>query len=106
MFIEHKSSGIRNKYDKLIWDLGIRIDVSRFSSCQMRPLLTSDDLKWENSPKMHVDQIKSLPNLKVRVEKDVATILAENGERLEDIGGIIWSHWHFVSHTICFKSRC
>lgn len=66
----------------------------------MRSGLTYGDLKWENSPKMHVDQIKSLPSLKVRVEKDVATILRENGVKLEDVGGIIWSHWHFVGNAL------
>lgn len=33
----------------------------------------------------------------IEVEKDVATILKENGDDLSKIGGIIWSHYHFVS---------
>ncbi|KAI1676011.1 Metallo-beta-lactamase superprotein [Pyrenophora tritici-repentis] len=31
----------------------------------------------------------------ITVKKDVATILQENGQNLEDVGAIIWSHWHF-----------
>lgn len=31
----------------------------------------------------------------IEVEKDVATILRENGQDLASVGGIVWSHWHF-----------
>ncbi|KAH7041514.1 metallo-beta-lactamase superfamily protein [Microdochium trichocladiopsis] len=31
----------------------------------------------------------------IEVDKDVATILKENGKDLSEVGGVVWSHWHF-----------
>lgn len=68
----------QNKDSTLIFDLGVRTD-------------------WENSPASLVAQM--LPHKdNIHIEKDVATILRENGQSLSDIDGIIWSHWHF-DHT-------
>ncbi|KIW12751.1 hypothetical protein PV08_07937 [Exophiala spinifera] len=75
--IEHAKSG--SKYDTLLFDLGVRHD-------------------WEtNSPPAFIAAIKEGKH-SIEVKKDTATILSENGVNLADIGGIVWSHWHF-DHT-------
>ncbi|KAF5970657.1 metallo-beta-lactamase superfamily [Fusarium coicis] len=71
--VEHPKSG--NKYDTLLFDLGVRKD-------------------WENLPTPFVQGIKE-GGCKIEVQKDVATILKENGKDLSEVGGIVWSHWHF-----------
>lgn len=76
--IKHHSSGSPSKYDTLIFDLGIRKD-------------------WENGAASVVEMVKPHASSLV-IEKDVATILRENGQSLEEVGGIIWSHAHF-DHT-------
>lgn len=77
--IKHSNPSKPSKYDTLIFDLGVRKD-------------------FENGPKVLVDTISSLGPGTVEVEKDVATILSENGVDLKTVGGIIWSHNHF-DHT-------
>jgi glyoxylase-like metal-dependent hydrolase (beta-lactamase superfamily II) len=72
------SSQAQNKYDTLIFDLGIRKD-------------------WENSAASIVEQVTPFKSA-LHIEKDVATILRENRQSLEEVGGIVWSHWHF-DHT-------
>ncbi|KAJ9212701.1 hypothetical protein DTO166G4_5648 [Paecilomyces variotii] len=67
--VENQRSG-----RKVLFDLGVRKD-------------------WENLAKPLYEAIKD--TFKVEVEKDVAQILRENGVKLEDVEGIIWSHWHF-----------
>ena len=74
--IEHPASG--NKYDKLVFDLGVRKD-------------------WENSPPAFVEGIRQ-DGVSITVEKDTADILREHGVDLSGVGGIVWSHWHF-DHT-------
>nr|OQO24637.1 hypothetical protein B0A51_08723 [Rachicladosporium sp. CCFEE 5018] len=76
--IKHRSSTSKSKYDTFVFDLGVRVD-------------------WENSPKSLVDMING-SGASIEVEKDVATILRENGQDLNEIGGIMWSHHHF-DHT-------
>lgn len=49
---------------------------------------------WENSPEAFVTGIKE-SGCHISVEKDVATILRENGQDLGEVGAIVWSHWHF-----------
>nr|AMB48857.1 metallo-beta-lactamase [Fusarium camptoceras] len=71
--VEHPKSG--NKYDTLLFDLGVRKD-------------------WENLPAPFVQGVKE-GGCKINVQKDVATILKDNGKDLAEVGGIIWSHWHF-----------
>jgi glyoxylase-like metal-dependent hydrolase (beta-lactamase superfamily II) len=71
--VKHASSG--SKYDTLVFDLGVRKD-------------------WENLPASFVEGIKAA-GFGISVEKDVATILRENGQDLNEVGAIIWSHWHF-----------
>jgi glyoxylase-like metal-dependent hydrolase (beta-lactamase superfamily II) len=66
------------KYNTLLFDLGIRKD-------------------WQNGPASIVEQVTPFKS-NLHIEKDVATILRENDQSLEDIGGIVWSHWHF-DHT-------
>jgi len=73
--IKHKHPGSRGKYDTLVFDLGVRKD-------------------WENLPKTFVQGIKAA-GFGISVEKDVATILRENGQDLNEVGAIILSHWHF-----------
>lgn len=68
----------KSKYDTLIFDLGIRKD-------------------WENGPKGMVERAKEMGYI-IKTQKDVATILRENGQDLNEVGGIIWSHYHF-DHT-------
>jgi hypothetical protein len=60
----------KTKYDTLVFDLGVRTDC-------------------ENGPKDIVDELKTNPAVSLSAKKDVATILRENGQALEDIGGII-----------------
>jgi glyoxylase-like metal-dependent hydrolase (beta-lactamase superfamily II) len=71
--IEHPKSG--NKNDTLLFDLGVRKD-------------------WENLPAPFVEGVRK-GGCVIEVQKDVATILRENGRDLSEVGGIIWSHWHF-----------
>jgi glyoxylase-like metal-dependent hydrolase (beta-lactamase superfamily II) len=70
-----KYPGSGTKYDTLVFDLGVRKG-------------------WENLPKNFVQGIKAA-GFGISVEKDVATILRENGQDLSQVGAIIWSHWHF-----------
>ena len=67
--------GSNTKYDTIVFDLGVRKD-------------------WENSPEAFVTGIKD-SGCGISVDKDVATILRENGQALGEVGAIIWSHWHF-----------
>jgi glyoxylase-like metal-dependent hydrolase (beta-lactamase superfamily II) len=78
--IKHRStnSQTQSKYDTLVFDLGIRKD-------------------WENSAASIVAQVTPFKS-NIHIEKDVATILRENDQDLNEVGGIIWSHWHF-DHT-------
>jgi glyoxylase-like metal-dependent hydrolase (beta-lactamase superfamily II) len=64
-----------HKYDTLLFDLGVRKD-------------------WHNCPTSLVEAIKQSGS-HIEVQKDISTILEENGQSLADIGGVIWSHWHF-----------
>lgn len=74
--IKHKSQGSKSKHDTMIFDLGVRKD-------------------FENGPASLVKQFQS-GNVIIRTEKDVATTLKENGQDLNEVGAIIWSHSHFV----------
>jgi len=59
----------------LVFDLGIRKD-------------------WKNA----APSILSMTNqggITIEVEKDVATILTENGVNTKDVEAVIWSHYHF-----------
>lgn len=69
---------IKHKDDTILFDLGIRKD-------------------WENGPTPVVEMVRPHAD-KLHIEKDVATILRENGQALEDVSAIIWSHAHF-DHT-------
>lgn len=71
--IKHPTSP--HKHSTLLFDLGVRKD-------------------WENLPETFVAGIKEA-GFGISVQKDVATILRENGQDLNDIGAIVWSHWHF-----------
>ncbi|KAJ4137141.1 Gamma-lactamase fdb1 [Fusarium equiseti] len=64
-----------SKYDTVVFDLGVRKD-------------------WENLPETFVAGIKG-SGCNINVETDVASILSDNGEDLNNVGAIIWSHWHF-----------
>lgn len=76
--IRHRGGGGDTKYDTVLFDLGVRKD-------------------WENCPPDFVQGIKE-NGFSITVEKDVATILRENGQDLSEVGAIIWSHEHF-DHT-------
>ncbi|WPH02675.1 Metallo-hydrolase/oxidoreductase [Acrodontium crateriforme] len=67
-----------SKYDTLLFDLGIRKDV-------------------DNSPKVILERINN-GGFKVSVSKNISEILQDNGEDLNSVGGIIWSHHHW-DHT-------
>ena len=69
---------IKHKDDTLLFDLGIRKD-------------------WENGPTSVVEMVRPYAD-KLHIDKDVATILRENGQALEGVSAIIWSHAHF-DHT-------
>lgn len=73
--IKHDNPDAPSRYDRLVFDLGVRKD-------------------WENSPATVVDQAKTL-GFVVKVEKNVVDILRENGDDPEKFGGIIWSHYHW-----------
>jgi hypothetical protein len=77
--IKHKNPQKPSKYDTILFDLGIRKD-------------------HENGPKSVVEQGKQ-GGVVIKVQKDVAEILRTNGEDPSDVGGIIWSHWHFVGSS-------
>lgn len=72
--IKHNGSK-PSKYDTVLFDLGVRKD-------------------WENLPETFVAAIKG-SGCNINVETDVASILRDNGQDLNSVGGIIWSHWHF-----------
>lgn len=74
--IKHSNPDARSKYDTLLFDLAIRKD-------------------WENGPPAVVNRAKN-GGFKIKVEKNVVEVLEENGENPESVGGIIWSHWHWV----------
>lgn len=69
--IEHPSGR------KILYDLGTRKD-------------------WENLPPLVQDLLKH-HDLSIKVEKNVADILQENGIPVSDgaIEALIWSHWHY-----------
>ncbi|GES60374.1 metallo-beta-lactamase superfamily protein [Aspergillus terreus] len=60
---------------KLVWDLGIRKDYTKYS-----PKIAS----YIPTTKYTLD-----------VEKNVADILEENGIKCDEIEAVIWSHWHW-----------
>ena len=67
--IEHPSGR------KLLYDLGCRKD-------------------WENlPPALGLEKMVGEGYLGLEVEKNVSEILTEGGVRLEEIEGVIWSHW-------------
>ena len=49
---------------------------------------------WENMAPKIVERAKKA-GWSIKVEKNVAEILEENGLRAADIEAIIWSHCHF-----------
>jgi hypothetical protein len=75
--IKHHNPNAKSKYDNLLFDLGARTD-------------------FQNGPTVLMEQAKAM-GFSFSVEKDVATILKDNGANLADIGGVIWSHCHAVS---------
>jgi len=75
--IKHDNPEAQSKYDHMLWDLGVRKD-------------------WENGPKVVVDRVKA-GGFSIEVDKNVVDILRENGDDPEKVGGIIWSHYHWVS---------
>jgi len=76
--VKHNNPEATTKYDTLLFDLGVRKD-------------------FENSPPTIVEQSKAF-GLSFSVEKDVATTLKENGQDLNKVGAIIWSHYHSVNY--------
>jgi hypothetical protein len=74
--IKRKDPSTPSKYDNLLFDLGARKDS-------------------ENGPTVLVEQAKQM-GFSFSVDKDVATILKDDGVDLSSIGGIIWSHYHAV----------
>ena len=74
--IKHDNGDAKSKYDSLLFDLGVRKDFG-------------------NSPKSIIESTKGVAT--VKVEKNVHDILTEHGEDPNKVGGIIWSHWHWVS---------
>ena len=89
------------KHKPILFDLGVRKDwyVSSatkehhcvFDLCQVADIRLYLREKYPSYPKW-VEL-----NWGINVEKDVATILKENGTELSDIESIIWSHHHWVS---------
>lgn len=75
ILIEHPSGR------KLLYDLGCRKD-------------------WENlPPALGIKALRDSGILyTLEVKKNVSEILTEGGVKLDDIEGVIWSHWHF-DHT-------
>ena len=82
--IKHKNPAKQSKYDQLLFDLGVRKD-------------------WKNGPKPVVDRAVN-GGFDIRVDKDVAEILRENGDDPKKVGGIIWSHFHWVSTSLFVAS--
>lgn len=75
--IKHENRDAKSKYDTMLFDLGMRKDT-------------------ENSPKAILEMVKT-PGFSFNIEKDIIDILKDNGEDPDEVGGIIWSHWHVVS---------
>ena len=84
--IKHPSSGEASKYDKLLFDLGLRKDI-------------------ENSPKVIVEQGKTF-GFQMEVQKNVYEILKDGGDDPAEVGGIIWSHYHLVSNIRDIHIEC
>lgn len=84
--IKRNSPNDPTKYDTLLFDLGVRKD-------------------YENGPKVLLARLGK--GVTIEVKKGVDEILEENGEDPKTVGGIIWSHWHFVSGEVptSFKRR-
>ena len=80
--ISHNNPDSPSKYDTMLFDLGVRKDV-------------------ENSPKSIVERIKN--NVEVTVEKDVLHILDEHGTNANNVGAIIWSHYHWVRSSFSIQ---
>jgi hypothetical protein len=80
--IKHGNDNAKTGTDTLIFDLGVRKD-------------------FENGPTAVVEQSKSF-GMSFIVEKDVATTLEENGQDLNDVDAIVWSHYHIVSFIDIF----
>ncbi|CAF9913342.1 MAG: hypothetical protein GOMPHAMPRED_007864 [Gomphillus americanus] len=59
-----------------LYDLGVRLDYN------------------DKLPTRSLDLMKK-NGWNIDIEKDVAQILSGNGEKLEHVNGIIWSHWHW-----------
>jgi hypothetical protein len=80
--------GANGKRRKIMFDLGVRKD-------------------WENLATPLVEGLKKR-GFRVSVEKDVATLLKEAGERLEDFEAIIWRYSSIISSTPSLSSfpRC
>lgn len=72
--IKRSNPQSKTKHDTLLFDLGIRKDL-------------------ENAPKVLRARQEDVT---VEVGKSVVDILKENGQDPTQVGGIIWSHWHFV----------
>ncbi|PNP77100.1 gamma-lactamase [Fusarium nygamai] len=72
--IKHTSSK-PSKHDTMVFDLGVRKD-------------------WGNLPDTFVASVKE-EGWSIDVQTDVASILRDNGQDLNSVGAIIWSHWHF-----------
>lgn len=75
--IKHKNPDAPSKFDTLVFDLGARKD-------------------FENGPTVLIEQAQQA-GFRFTVDKDVATILKESGQDLNDVGAVIWSHYHAVS---------
>jgi hypothetical protein len=78
--IKHKSEDKPSKYDTILFDLGVRKD-------------------YRNGPRVLQQRLGQ--GVTIEVKQNVSEILEENGQDLNSIGGIIWSHWHFVSLETC-----
>ena len=74
--IKHNNPSTKTKYDTMVFDLGVRKD-------------------FENSPKV-ILQLVEEAGMHLPVEKNVIEILKEHNEDPQNVGGIIWSHWHLV----------
>lgn len=75
--IEHGNSDAKSKYDRLLFDLGFRTDP-------------------ENGPQAIMQQMTAA-GVEMRAKQGVYDVLKEKDGRPDEIGGIIWSHYHPVS---------
>ena len=120
--IKHENQDAKSKYDTMLFDLGVRKDLEN-SPKAIQDMAASPGTYGKSVTVLLLSTLQAAtassvmclrPCLRVRentanssalinvgvvidIEKEVIDVLKDNGEDPGAVGGIIWSHWHFVS---------